>query len=136
MNKKPLIAAIIFIALILVFIRTGNKQAPSAYEGILPCADCPGLDTTITFYPDQTYTMKLIYQERNDNKPFFEKGTWKMTTGMKDSPNATIYQITPTKSTSSQYYLVLDKTHIQQLDMQKEKITGASLNFTLTQISQ
>jgi len=45
------------------------------YEGILPCADCPGIHTTMTLGPDLTYTLSTRYEGR-DNAGFEEKGVF------------------------------------------------------------
>lgn len=35
------------------------------YEGTLPCADCPGIKTTIELKGDNTFTQNLEYLDRN-----------------------------------------------------------------------
>lgn len=35
------------------------------YEGVLPCADCPGIKTTIELDTNNTFTQHLEYLERN-----------------------------------------------------------------------
>jgi uncharacterized lipoprotein NlpE involved in copper resistance len=35
------------------------------YEGTLPCADCPGIKTTIELKDDNTFTQQLEYLDRN-----------------------------------------------------------------------
>lgn len=34
------------------------------YEGILPCADCPGIETTLILNNEETYQIEQVYQER------------------------------------------------------------------------
>lgn len=46
------------------------------YQGILPCADCPGIETTIELTEDFSYVMTRTFLERNV-KPFTETGTFK-----------------------------------------------------------
>jgi heat shock protein HslJ len=36
------------------------------YQGILPCADCPGIDMRITLNPDGTYERSVRYRDRDD----------------------------------------------------------------------
>jgi copper homeostasis protein (lipoprotein) len=36
------------------------------YFGVLPCADCPGIETWLTLHKDLTYTLRNKYQERKD----------------------------------------------------------------------
>ena len=47
------------------------------YHGVLPCADCPGINTAISIRDDGTYTLSTRYLERGDSV-FKESGafTW------------------------------------------------------------
>ncbi len=47
------------------------------YKGVLPCADCPGIETEIVLNKDETYVKKTKYLEKGD-KVFEELGdfTW------------------------------------------------------------
>lgn len=46
------------------------------YEGVLPCADCPGIKTILSLNLDKTYTLEETYLERHV-KPSIAKGTFK-----------------------------------------------------------
>lgn len=35
------------------------------YEGVIPCADCPGIEMKVTLHEDNTYKMSMDYQERD-----------------------------------------------------------------------
>ncbi|HLT89939.1 MAG TPA: copper resistance protein NlpE N-terminal domain-containing protein [Woeseiaceae bacterium] len=35
------------------------------YSGILPCADCPGIETTVTLHADGRYERRMVYLERS-----------------------------------------------------------------------
>ncbi|ESU29149.1 copper resistance lipoprotein NlpE [Flavobacterium limnosediminis JC2902] len=50
------------------------------YKGIIPCADCPGIETNLTLNKDKTYSLSVLYQDR-DKKPTITKGsfTWDST---------------------------------------------------------
>ena len=37
------------------------------YIGVLPCADCPGIETALTMNMDGTYVLQTKYQERGDS---------------------------------------------------------------------
>lgn len=45
-----------------------------AYEAVLPCADCPGIQTTLLLNEDGTFEMKRIYLERDVQ--LLDKGTF------------------------------------------------------------
>jgi uncharacterized lipoprotein NlpE involved in copper resistance len=44
------------------------------YEGTLPCADCPGIETILTLSGDNTYTLSERYL-KGDQKPNESSGT-------------------------------------------------------------
>lgn len=47
------------------------------YTGVLPCADCPGIETALTMNMDGTYVLQTKYQERGDSV-YMDQGafTW------------------------------------------------------------
>lgn len=45
------------------------------YQGVLPCADCPGIKTVLTLTPDLEFTKQTRYLERGDTV-FTDKGTF------------------------------------------------------------
>lgn len=85
------------------------------YKGILPCADCEGLDTEITINENSTFSIKTKYVGKGD-KIFELKGNfdWNRSGNMiilrqvKNGPNK---------------YLVGENT-LTQLDLSGKKITG------------
>ena len=55
-----------------------DNQAPQGiYTGTLPCTDCSGIETAMTFNPDGTVVKSMLYE--GSDRPFFtETGQWKM----------------------------------------------------------
>ena len=49
----------------------------NAYEGIIPCPDCPGIETVIRIFNDSTISRTIYYQGRN-SLPETRIGTWKL----------------------------------------------------------
>lgn len=45
------------------------------YVGVTPCADCPGIETTIVLNDDSTFKATYVYQEKKDGT-FEEAGTF------------------------------------------------------------
>jgi len=86
------------------------------YKGIVPCADCEGIETTLVLGKELTYTLKTKYLGKSDAKVFEEKGkfSWDKSgqvitlDGIKDAPN--------------KYFVGENK--IIQLDMDGKEITG------------
>lgn len=46
------------------------------YKGTIPCADCPGIETTIKLYKDGTFSYKATYQDRNHTVADTGKFMW------------------------------------------------------------
>ena len=51
---------------------------PGVYEGVLPCADCPGIQTRLTLQQDGRFALSMRYLERQV-APFESSGSfsWK-----------------------------------------------------------
>jgi uncharacterized lipoprotein NlpE involved in copper resistance len=45
-----------------------------AYEGTIPCADCPGIDLSLTLSYDGNYTKKMTYRDREPDNVFSTSG--------------------------------------------------------------
>ncbi|OOE82349.1 hypothetical protein BZG25_00400 [Salinivibrio sp. ML198] len=64
------------------------------YQGVVPCADCEGIDTTLTLNPDNTYSLTKTYLGK-EGEALKESGTFKwdetgsvvILEGLTDSPN-------------------------------------------------
>jgi len=54
---------------------------PASFSGVLPCADCPGLQYHIEFHDDGSYRMRMTYLERGANgagKDVDDGGAWQL----------------------------------------------------------
>lgn len=54
---------------------------PASFSGVLPCADCPGLQYHIEFHDDGSYRMRMTYLERGANgagKDVDDVGAWQL----------------------------------------------------------
>lgn len=85
------------------------------YKGILPCADCEGLETTICINENNTYNLKTHYQGKGE-KIFEQKGTF----SWNKAGNTII--LDDVNNGPNQYFLGENK--LIQLDMSGKKITG------------
>jgi len=120
MKKLLLILLIIAISLAAVIsFSCSVAKLSGTYEGILPCADCPGLQTLITFNSDSTFYMEETYLERSD-KPIITNGTWALD-GDIITFTADDYKF--------EYKLISDKEIRWAPD--GEEITGTDLNWSL-----
>jgi len=87
------------------------------YKGVVPCADCEGIETTITLNSDRTYVLQTKYLGR-DSKVFEQKGafTWDEAGGKIQLQDAV---------GGPDRYLVGENVLIQ-LDKEGNRITGES----------
>lgn len=81
------------------------------YTGILPAADCPGIEVTLDLNKDNTFQSKFIYQERNVT--FEDQGLY---TFSSDSILTTIGE-----NEDTVYYKVTNN-HLKMLDQYKNEI--------------
>lgn len=85
------------------------------YEGILPCADCEGIKTTITLNQDLTFTKKVQYLGK-DEQILEEKGSFQW--------NETGNRIILEGITDAPNQFLVGENILIQLDMKGERISG------------
>jgi copper homeostasis protein (lipoprotein) len=55
---------------------------PATFRGVLPCADCPGIEHHLDVYADGTYALRLVYQDRPESESVFDDiGRWSVSQG-------------------------------------------------------
>lgn len=86
------------------------------YKGILPCADCQGLETEIAINENNTYTIKTKYQGKGD-KVYLQKGTFSW------NSKGTIIILKDVKNAPNQYFV--GENTLTQLDMSGQKNKGS-----------
>lgn len=142
-NKKVLIGLLIIIAVLLGWIcYSFNPISPAnfrplttTYSGKLPCADCSGLLTTLTLIKQKNigesgyYVMHELYEGKTTT-PYITEGTWLITKGTPDNPEASVLQLTQSNAPGVTYYRIDGET-LTMLNQQKEKI-DSPFNETLT----
>jgi uncharacterized lipoprotein NlpE involved in copper resistance len=87
-----------------------------SYKGIVPCADCEGIETLVELKADKTYKITLKYLGKGDEKPATAAGKWSWKTG-------NIIQLEGENFGPDQYFV--SEGRIIQLDLSGERITGA-----------
>ncbi|MGR5237157.1 copper resistance protein NlpE [Vibrio alfacsensis] len=89
------------------------------YQGVLPCADCEGIDTTLILHPDGSYTLEQVYKGKEDNKLKSDgQFTW-------NESGDTITLVD--ESAPNQYFV--GENILMKLDMNGEKATGDLASF-------
>jgi heat shock protein HslJ len=87
------------------------------YKGVVPCADCEGIETTLTINLDKTYTLTTNYLGRKDAKPVVKTGTFEWNNA------GSIITLGGIKNAPAQYKVGENK--LFQLDMKGEMIKTA-----------
>ncbi|PUB31096.1 putative lipoprotein NlpE involved in copper resistance [Elizabethkingia sp. YR214] len=88
------------------------------YEGTLPCADCPGIKTTITLKDDNTYTMTEEYVDKKTKAEDKGKFEWDKSGG----------KISLVSKDGKRQYMV-GENQLIHLDMDGKEITGPNKDF-------
>ena len=90
----------------------------AAYRGVLPCADCPGIDTTVRLFAAADgqeghgrYVIRSSYQERNTTNA--EIGTWTLEKGTPSDASASVYVLKPKSGNGATNFLVeIGRAHV------------------------
>ncbi|WP_214000583.1 META domain-containing protein [Arsukibacterium sp.] len=86
---------------------------PGSYQGVLPCADCPGIKMTLQLDANQRYRLTRYYQERAD-EPEQTEGEFRWSSDGR--------QIQLDDATNSQF--LVGENRVLLLSPQGERITG------------
>ena len=105
--------------------KSGNFDSSALFSGkfygVTPCADCPGIETTLFFNPDSVFIESLKYQERNSS--FSDTGRWSISNNL--------VTVSFSNGGSERFYLVKNDSSIAMLDANKKEINGALGSFIL-----
>lgn len=86
------------------------------YKGILPCADCHGLETELVINENSTFSLKTKYQGKGD-KVYVQKGNFSW------NKKGTTIILTEVRNAPNQYFV--GENTLTQLDIYGKKITGS-----------
>ncbi len=112
----------------------------TAYQGTLPCADCPGIKTTLrliwtkTDKKGNTYELKEEYIDRNT---FTSSGNFNVERGFGQDNDATVIILNFDKPKNEQRYYVYFSNNtkvLHVLNPQKEMNENSGLNYQLEEI--
>lgn len=155
---KKLILVLIF-ACVLLSCNSKNKEKASqissqetdnesteddlekvfVYEGLLPCADCEGIETVLKIYQgdgtmeSHKFELSSIYQGKGNGEIFKETGNFNLERGFGNDPDGTIYVLNYDKPEKDQIfygYTATNPDKIFLLNNKREKIKS-KLNYFL-----
>lgn len=127
MKRIPaLISTLIIIMIVSGILLAGCASGGNiygTYEGTLPCADCEGIQTTLTLDADKSFKLEEAYLGEDDS-PFVTEGAWAV-------DNAGKITLEPSDdSDESRYYEVVSENELRMLDRTGNKIES-ELNYSL-----
>jgi|SRR5450432_629138 hypothetical protein len=117
----------------------GSTELVGKYRGVLPCADCSGIETEVSLFAKSStdpfnarYAIKRTYQGRATT--WTEIGSWSIVRGTPDDSNATVYELKPKDGGQASYFLQVSDNEILQLDSERRRI-DAKMNFSLKKVT-
>lgn len=148
---KRLVYILFFLVLVACNGNTGNKidtanktaiaqnSALGVFTGTLPCADCEGIETTITLKEnnkknERTYSLKEVYIGQGSDKSFETTGKWTIIKGTPLDPNAIVYQLAvendDPEDSDVVNYLVVNNNTLELIDDEMNEF-DSKLNYSL-----
>ena len=121
-------------------IQLPDNNSTTVFEGTLPCADCNGIQTTLTLYQNKsknqyTYRLHEVYLGQNNDKTFDTYGKWIALKGTQEDPKAIVYQLSiqneDPEDSDVVNYLVINKNSIKLIDDEMNEFESKA-NYTLT----
>ncbi|WET02262.1 copper resistance protein NlpE N-terminal domain-containing protein [Flavobacterium sp. YJ01] len=104
------------------------------FEGLLPCADCSGIETILRIDRlNNKYELSSIYKGKSPERTSKEKGNLNTERGLENDPDGTIYVLNWDKPQNKQtYYGYFSKNpeKIYMLDRNK-KVIKSKLDYSL-----
>lgn len=118
---------------------TNSLNEATVYEGVLPCADCSGIETVLKIYrgdgtmESHKFELTSIYKGKEDRKPFKETGTFNLERGLEKDPDGTIYVLNWDQPESRQIYYGVFSNDPQKIYLlnNKREIIKSDLNYFL-----
>lgn len=112
---------------------SADPAAPQVgtYEGVLPCADCPGIRTRLTLEgpPGHRYRLERTYLERSA-EPFVEEGVYYILRGSAADPDAIVFEL---GAESGEYFQRTGPDELVKLDREMAPI-ASSANLSLRRV--
>jgi copper homeostasis protein (lipoprotein) len=121
-------------------VQLSDNNSVTVYEGMLPCADCNGIKTTLTLFQNKsknqyTYSLHEVYLNQNNDKTFDSYGKWIALKGTQEDPKAIVYQLSIQNEDPEDAdvinYLVVNKNEIKLIDDELNAYESKA-NYTLT----
>lgn len=117
---KKIVYFLVFSTL-LIACNEKNDAIEQSYYGLLPCADCPGIEYEIKFNKDNTFNESMLYLDR-DAKPWAEIGTYTL-------ENDSIIVVDRVDNEGFTHFLLKEDNQLVILDKERKEVEGALADF-------
>ncbi|OMQ10437.1 copper resistance protein NlpE [[Flexibacter] sp. ATCC 35103] len=110
------------------------------YEGLLPCADCEGIETVLKIYQGDgtieghTFELTSVYKGKTPEKKVIVEGNYNLERGLEKDPDGTIYVLNYDRPEAEQLfygYSAANPDNLFLLNNKREKIKS-KLKYFLT----
>ncbi len=131
MNRAHQLKAVLFLLVIFLAVpafassqSSAPWKLPATFSGTLPCADCPGIEVTLTLRADGTYYEHFKYVDRNSQ--YAETGKWAV---QNDGKRLVLHG----EKNAVEQWTVAGTDELRKLDADGKEI-DSKLNFTLKRV--
>ncbi|MDR0291508.1 MAG: copper resistance protein NlpE N-terminal domain-containing protein [Elusimicrobium sp.] len=100
-----------------------NDEYAGAFSGVLPCADCAGINTELTLNPDNTYQLSETYL-KDVPQTFGSEGKWTPAADFKT------FELKNSQNKEKEFYAFSGKNELKKLDINAKPIES-DLNYSL-----
>lgn len=132
MNKSLLLVLMAVGTVTLAGCQSAAKnpntaQIDNAYTGVIPCADCSGIEATLLVNQDGSYVEQLIYMgTKEGNRAFHDAGKWDV--------DGEKLRLTNEKNDLTYFAKAADGKSVTLLDLEGNPIE-TQMNYTLNQVT-
>ena len=100
-----------------------RKAFAGDFAGILPCADCPGIEMQLAIDPDGSFVLDETYQERDAS--FETRGTWTV-----DDQGQRLLLDPDSKDEPDRLFQIVSRDELRMLDSDGQPV-DSPLNYSL-----
>ena len=113
--------------------RTPCHEVVLEFTNTAPFPGCIKIKWRLTLYQDSTTGEPSRYLFMGTSH--FREGSWKITSGMNEDPDAVIYQLQPDETQDSFSFLKVDENHLFLMDKAMNLLVGNELfSYTLSRV--
>ena len=118
---------ILGFSLLMISACGRNNNVCGTFEGTLPAASGPGIETTLILNQNRTFELGLYYIDEEEGT-FLERGNYTVT--------GDVIEIQPQNDEPEYYQIASDGESVRRLDNMKQPITGELAGYYILKRTQ